>query len=46
MGECWHMVITLPKHGEKLNLQTTVKTQKLALFGTECRHHLALTPVV
>ena len=28
MGECWHVVITLPKHGEKLNLQTTIKTQK------------------
>lgn len=36
MGERWHVVITLPKHGEKLTLQTTVKTQ----------HHLALTPTV
>lgn len=46
MGNCWHVVIPLPKRGEKLHLQTTVKTQKPLLFGTDCQHHLTLMPMV
>lgn len=26
VGECWHMVLTLPRHGEKPDLQGTVST--------------------
>lgn len=40
-GECWHVVITVPKCGEKLNLQTTAKTQKSPLFGTGCQYPVA-----
>lgn len=46
MGERWHVVITLPKRGEKLNLQTTAKAQKPPMFSTDCQHHLALMPMV
>lgn len=40
------MVIISPKHGEKVTLQTTVKTQKPCLFGRDCQHHLALMPIL
>lgn len=46
MHTCWHTVITLPMHEEKLSLQTTVKTQKALLFGRDCQHHLASMPMV
>ena len=46
MGECWHVVITLAKRGEELNVQTTGKTQKPLLFGKDCQHRLALMPMV